>query len=386
VPKMQEFDDQVATPAGVPIANCKKTVLILTTEPPESMGGMEHMIREMIRGLTAHGYRTDVFYGRNSEPAWTARRGGPIRTKLHATLRGYWVGKNAERHMTESVTAVISNSDVGYYRLQSPWPFKRIHFCHGTYRGQSEAIRPFISYGGYLYLKWWDSMLLERLSGRGKLILTCSDQVSEEVSRFFGQTSVPVWVPIDTQTFKPLDVQACREALSLPQKRPIGLFVGSTHPMKGFPIIRALCKRMDDVHWVLALRGNVDPGDGYPASTILRDVSPSDLPVLYSAADFSVCPSLYEPFGYVVAEALACGTPVIATPGGASRLLLRESPFDGLLIRDRNSLDAFCAAVREVLRDPSFYRRAVIERIRPKLHELLATENWWRRFAAVTGL
>jgi D-inositol-3-phosphate glycosyltransferase len=41
------------------------------------------------------------------------------------------------------------------------------------------------------------------------------------------------------------------------------------------------------------------------------------LPVFYSAADLMVLPSLYESFGLVALESLACGTPVVSTPVGA---------------------------------------------------------------------
>jgi glycogen synthase len=42
----------------------------------------------------------------------------------------------------------------------------------------------------------------------------------------------------------------------------------------------------------------------------------SDLIVLYSHASLFICPSIYEPFGIVILEAMACGTPVIASAVG----------------------------------------------------------------------
>ena len=289
--------------------------------------------------------------------------------------------------MTGDVVAVLSNGSVGYYPLRSRPGLKRIHFCHGTYRGQSEAIRPLISYGGYLYLKWWDSMVLERLSGRNKLVLTNSEQTSDEVARFFGQKSVAIWLPIDTVRFRPRDVAASRTPFGLPTGKPIGLFVGSTHPMKGFPVVQALIERLPQIHWVLALRGNLPGRKAVTANmTILQDVGHDRIPELYRATDFSVCPSLYEPFGYAVAEALACGVPTIASPGGASRLFLQKTPMDRLLVLNPAATDGFENAIREVLREPGFYKRIVVERVRPQIEERMAPENWWRRFFEVTGL
>jgi D-inositol-3-phosphate glycosyltransferase len=48
------------------------------------------------------------------------------------------------------------------------------------------------------------------------------------------------------------------------------------------------------------------------------------LPLYYSAADVLVVPSFYESFGLVGLEALACGTPVVATPVGAMESILQQ--------------------------------------------------------------
>lgn len=359
----------------------QKTIFILTAESPEVLGGVEHFVRELILGLNANGYSTQVFHRGNSEPLSFSGRTGPIGKKLAGTLLGYWIGKNAQKNMSKDVVAVISNSDVGYYPLRTLAPLRKIHFYHGTYRGQSEAIRPLIKYSGYLYLKWWNSMVLERLSGRGKVIFTNSEQSSDEVLTYFRYDSCAMWCPINTERFKPRDCAASRAALNMPEGKPIGLFVGSSHPMKGFPIVRSLIDCMPEVHWILALRGDL-PNDDTPRPnvTILRNVAPDQIPAVFVAADFSVCPSLYEPFGYVVAESLSCGTPVIASPSGASRLLLRDPPLNRLLVEDASSVSAFAAAAREVLREPGLYRKAIMEQVRPKIQALLATENWRRRF------
>jgi glycosyltransferase involved in cell wall biosynthesis len=48
-------------------------------------------------------------------------------------------------------------------------------------------------------------------------------------------------------------------------------------------------------------------------------VAPADLPALLRSADLLVSTAPYEPVGMMALQAMACGTPVIATAGGAAR-------------------------------------------------------------------
>jgi glycosyltransferase involved in cell wall biosynthesis len=67
----------------------------------------------------------------------------------------------------------------------------------------------------------------------------------------------------------------------------------------------------------------------------------------YSAAKIAVVPSLYEGFGLPAAEAMACGTPVVATTGGALPEVVGDA---GMLVPPANA-DALAAAIRHLLND-----------------------------------
>jgi glycosyltransferase involved in cell wall biosynthesis len=365
-----------------------RRVIILTTESPEKGGGVEHLVRELSSALQSRGYSVEVLHKDNClPPALRSSRSQLSRYWADATLGWYQLKKLKETWSGE-VAAVISQSTAGIWTLRPrDSSAKFFHFYHGTYRGQAEAIRPFISLSGYWKMKWWDAMVLERLAGRHKLILCASDFVREEVRRFFGYEGKTVWYPLDVEQFRPMDRFESRRKLNLPEDRPIALFVGSTQPTKGFPLVRALIPALPDVHWVLAIRGEIPQElSTDPRVHVFQNADHSTMPLLYAVADFTVCPSRYDAFPYAVSESLACGTPVIASPNGASQFFFSAAPLDQLLVPRADDLDGFAAAAGKVIREPEFFRRAVMEFARPKVLEAMSPENWLARFCEITGL
>lgn len=370
----------------------QRRVIILTGEPPETPGGMEHVIRELADGLRADGFGVDVFHSQNTGPSWIAHPRTKWQSYSREFLLSWYLGKRAAAEAGQDVVAVISNGPYGWHIPRMRPEIRKIHFYHGTYRAQADAIRPFISGAGFLKLKWWDSMVLERLSGRGKLIVCNSDQTRDEVLKFFGFKGQTVWLPLNTTHFAPMNKAQAHRKLGLGEDdlgedKKIGLFVGSTHPMKGFSIVRDLIRLTPNLKWLLALRGGA-PADLSAQNRIrvFENAAYDLLPALYNAADFAVFPSLYEPFGYVVAEALACGTPVVSSPGGASRLFLSEPPLDFALMKPTASVQDYSQAIYAILANPEAYRRKVIEEIRPRIESAMAPSNWLRRFREATGI
>ncbi len=362
-------------------------VFILSSAPLEGTGGVERLLRYLITGLRERGFGVRVFDSGNCgpEPWCRPNRDKKLAWMLAGLLQGYFVGQAAKRALHSEVRLVLSTSTVGWYPLKGS--ASRAHFYHGTYWGVAEANRPWIRRRGYLKLKWWDAMTLERLSGRGTLLLCNSEQTRDEIRTRFGYESHTVWLPLDTKLFRPLSRVHCRSLTDLPPSARVGLFVGSLEPHKGFPIVRALIESFPEVQWVLVIRGPAPNRSALPPGVrIVQGLSDERLVEFYNAADFLVCPSLYEPFGYVVAEALACGTPAITSPTGASRLLLKQPPLDSVVIESPSDIEKFKVAISRVVQNSEFFRQVVIQRARPQIQEVMAPENWWPRFLAITGL
>jgi glycosyltransferase involved in cell wall biosynthesis len=131
---------------------------------------------------------------------------------------------------------------------------------------------------------------------------------------------------VDLQRFQPGDRAAERAALGLPAEGPLWLCVGHLTERKGqHLLLEALARRAaagDGASRLVLVGGGPARGalqgrarrlglDG--RVSFVGPVAPDALPPWYRAADALVLPSLREGWPNVVLEALACGTPVVAT-------------------------------------------------------------------------
>lgn len=89
-------------------------------------------------------------------------------------------------------------------------------------------------------------------------------------------------------------------------------------------------------------------GPSMPGVTYYTGIGDTDLAALYRRAWICVSPSTYEGFGLPYLEAMACGTPVVATQNPGSREVLGDGEY-GRLVED----DAFGSTVVDLLRTES---------------------------------
>jgi D-inositol-3-phosphate glycosyltransferase len=143
---------------------------------------------------------------------------------------------------------------------------------------------------------------------------------------------------VDLDRFYPRDKSAARAALGLPAGNDIVLFVGRLEPLKGLEILIDAIAELEDSTPELVIVGGDDRAASYHASLQRRAESlgigsrtyfvgavPQEaLPEYYSAADVCVVPSYYESFGLVALEAMACGTPVVASRVGGLTGTVRD--------------------------------------------------------------
>ena len=143
-------------------------------------------------------------------------------------------------------------------------------------------------------------------------------------------------------------------------ERPVLLFLGRFVEKKGLSVLHELAQRLPDVQWLFAGWGPLDPSSWRLANvTVVPSPGAAQLAALYQAADLFVLPTrVLEGFGLVTVEALASGTPVVATPVGATPEIL--TPLDPRLLAADGSAPALSAALATALplsTDAGFRRR-----------------------------
>ena len=177
-------------------------------------------------------------------------------------------------------------------------------------------------------------------------------------------------------TFRPISKTAARTQLGISLKEKVVLYVGRFDRRKGIEtLVRATGElrsklaqgtAIDPEQLKLLVVGGSDPNeaDGSERRRIEEIVTELDLTantefvgmighdrlaLYYTAADVCVIPSHYEPFGLVALEAMACGTPVVASDvGGLKFTVLSEET--GLLVPPQD-ISGFAGAIERMLTD-----------------------------------
>ncbi|TKT04122.1 glycogen synthase [Streptomyces lasalocidi] len=180
---------------------------------------------------------------------------------------------------------------------------------------------------------------------------------------------------IDTALYRPDHGTDALARIGVDPNRPYVLFVGRITRQKGVPRLLRAARHLDPATQVVLCAGAPDtPEIDREFRELFEELSrtrdgvhwiPRMLPrpeviQLLTHATVFVCPSVYEPLGIVNLEAMACGTPVVASRvGGIPEVV--EDGRTGLLVDLDDTGEAFetalARALDEVTGDPERARR-----------------------------
>lgn len=321
-------------------------------------GGMNVYVRELARELGKRGLIVDIFT-RWTDPT-TPRilslgehvrvvhiKAGPIATlskdelfpHIPEFVRRVQHFANHEPRGYDVIHSHYWLSGVAGMQLSEAWDIPHLTMFHTLallkQQARPEAAEPHlrIEYEG-------------RIAASVDRIAVATPHERDQIARLYGispQRMSVIPCGVDLCHFKPLDRESARASLGL-NGEPTLLFVGRPDPLKGGDLLIQAIGLLEQPVTALMVGGKLE-GDSELAHLRalaqehgLADqirftgaVPQNDLPRYYSAADLMIVPSYYESFGLVAVEALACGTPVIATKVGGLQYIVQDGE-NGFLI------------------------------------------------------
>ncbi len=354
-------------------------------------GGMNVYVRELARELGRRGIEVDVFTRWREREDPQIQSLGPNARVVHLLSGpiGYYPKSDVYRRLPEFIDRLFQ-----FTRTEGQ-PYDLIHSHYWLSAEVTDVVRsdwdvPVVQMFHTLGLVK-SQVLDETLNGESPeriaaertavrsadRIVAASEIELADLASLYGADPAKVRViplGVDTQLFRPLRQSDARAALGRDACEDTILFVGRIEQIKGIDVlleaVGQLLRRRPDLRrrvCLVIVGGATDPNaDGSESEKVaelrrmveahgIRDsvdfvgsLDQRELACFYAAADVCAVPSLTESFGLVALEAMACGTPVVATRvGGLQTVVTDES---GLLVPPGDS-SALSEAIAQLLDD-----------------------------------
>jgi D-inositol-3-phosphate glycosyltransferase len=238
-------------------------------------------------------------------------------------------------------------SGVAAGKLKQAWDIPIVHMFHTLVRMKNRIARSDREVEGSYRLDGEQQILADA----DRIVVATPAEQAQLEFLYLADSRKLVTIPpgVDTSKFYPIPNDEAKAVIGLQPDDHMILFVGRIEPLKGIEtLVRALAylhenHALECCPHQLAVVGG-DP-DASPESmneemlhlqalvdelgvkdlvVFLGKQSQDTLPYYYSAAEIVVMPSHYESFGMVALEAMACGTPVIASQVGGLAFLVQD--------------------------------------------------------------
>jgi D-inositol-3-phosphate glycosyltransferase len=364
----------------------------LATLGGKETGGMNVYVRDLARELGRRGIQVDVFTRDQNPEVPQVRSLGPNARVIHlpAGPRAPYDKNRVFDHLpefTENLLEFAHRERVQYdlihshywlsgwvaHELRKRWqvPFVQMFHTLGHMKNAVAGSQPEMESKRRLSVE-------REIMGWADRLVAASPLEKAQMAWLYGADPARISVipaGVDVGRFCPIPLDVARQKIGLPGDRRLILFVGRIEPLKGletlFRALAILAKETpclcDDIY--LTVIGG--EGEGTEATRgaeearlreLRQDLGLNDLvtflgskdqdllPYYYSAAYVVTVPSYYESFGMVAVEAMACGTPVVASKVGGLMYTIQDG-LTGLLF-PANSPDGLAEKLCLLLDEP----------------------------------
>jgi D-inositol-3-phosphate glycosyltransferase len=366
----------------------------LATLGGKETGGMNVYVRELTRELSRRGLAVDVFTRSQDPTIPRVRPGGPLGPRgrvihLPAGPEKPYNKNDVYQHLPQFVQGVLAFAQAEGIRydvlhshywlsalaaeeLREVWGTPIVHMFHTLGKLKNQVAQSPTEREGEQRIVCEGEIM--RFADR---IVAATALEREQMGTLYGADPARIAVVppgVDLTRFHRLPAAEARARIGVPADHQMILFVGRIQPIKGIDtLIRAvalLLEREPELrqNTCLAIIGG-DPeagsGQGELANlqalrealgvgdlvTFLGSKDQDTLANYYAAAATVVVPSHYESFGMVALEAMACGTPVIASDVGGLSVNIAEG-FNGYLV-PAGDVEALASKLALLLKYPS---------------------------------
>ncbi len=344
-------------------------ILLLSREyPPYVYGGAGVVVDHLSRALARRASVEVRCFGRveraqpglrvRGYPSWERLEGGPT-VRYAPALEALSVNLAMAR---DPVAADVVHSHTWYVALGGVLVRALLDIPLVVTLHSIEPLRPWKEDqlgSGYAVSSWAERAAVEQ----AERVIAVSARMREDILAHFPVDPGRVVVihnGVDATAFRRTSRRDALERYGV--RPPYVLFVGRISEQKGiFELLEAADGFLAEAELVLCASTPDTPAlearlraalDGRPRVRWINAMLPvEELVQLYSHATLFVCPSVYEPFGLINLEAMACGTPVVATSvGGIPEVVAHDET--GWLVPPGDAR-ALAAAVRGLLGDPA---------------------------------
>ena len=349
-----------------------KALLVTREYPPHIYGGAGVVADQLSRALARRMAvevrcfgprepRTDGITVRGYTP-WERLGGGKDAPRFVPALETLSIGLAMAR---DPVDADVVHAHTWYADMGALW-ISTLHRIPLVVTLHSmEPLRPWKADqlgSGYLVSSWIEKTAVEA----AHRVIAVSRKMREDILAHFDADPSRVVVihnGIDPDLFTRTEQRDALERLGV--REPYVLFVGRITDQKGiFHLLEAAPRLPAGVQLVLCASAPDTPEiearlrqavTGHPRIRWINEMVPVDVVTqLYSHAAVFCCPSVYEPFGLINLEAMACQTPVVAS-GVGGILEVVEDGKTGLLVPPADP-EALATALNRVLANPTLGR------------------------------
>lgn len=370
----------------------------LATLGGKDTGGMNVYVRDLSRFLGMYGVHVDVFTRSQDEhvPHVLHDLGcgnrvvhipaGPESPRPKKELQEYlplFTREIIEFASRKSMTYDLIHSHywlsgIASIQLKTAWNVPIIHMFHTLAKLKNQIAQNEKEIEGDFRINGE----LETIRVSDKIIAATVDEQFQLINLYDCiKEKIDIIPPgVDVGKFYPIPSDEAKDYLNITHDEKVLLFVGRIEPLKGVDtLIKAIAQmRKSDVlsecpHYLYIIGGDPDERKEDMDNEIsrLRELSrqlgvgdmiifsgkknQDTLQYYYSAAEIVVMPSNYESFGMVALEAMACGTPVIATQVGGLQHLVKDQT-TGFVI-PHNDPDALEEKLTQLICQPSLRKK-----------------------------